>query len=55
MIRLETHVENSDICYESESYRKQREKTLYMANNGNENGAVRPNGLLDDFETKNSL
>jgi len=51
MIRLETHVKNSDICYESESYKKQREKTLQMSNNGNENQAVRSNGLLDDFET----
>ena len=53
MNRLETHVKNVLICYESESYKKQREKryTMYMANNGNENQAVHPNGLLDDFET----
>ena len=51
MNRLETDVKNGDICYESESYKKQREKTLQMSNNGNENQAVRSNGLLDDFET----
>ena len=51
MNRLETQVKNGDICYESESYRKQREKTLQMSNNGNENQAVRSNGLLDDLET----
>ena len=51
MIRLETQVKNVLICYESESYKKQREKTLYMANNGNENRAVWPHSLLDDLET----
>ena len=39
------------ICYLSECHIKQREKTLHMRNNGNENRAVWPNGLLDFLET----
>ena len=31
--------------------KNQREKMLHMRNNGNENQAVQPNGLLDDLET----
>ena len=51
MFRVESHVKNSHICQVSESYINQREKTLHMRNNGNENRVVRLNGLLDDLET----
>ena len=51
MFRVESHVKYSLICYLSEYYIKQREKTLHMRNNGNENQAVQPNGLLFALET----